>query len=598
MLAGYPQFTEDVIPGRGRVVQLEEFGGKKLVDESIQLALDYDAQDSFWVKDSSALHVRAAGTRTWHQRKIKGLPRYNDYVGEGIDVVWADGVEAGSYPLDMNIKGDGDDLTGLDVRVTGYLRYAQLSEMLIDGGAALEPVVDVQILTAQGALPATQLWANDEIAKAAFDGRLEFRWAETEADIEALRTPYGRTMSVRVEGMAEAETVQLTQEYIDEAEEEPFIPIGDDGYAYRVTGVIDRLPIDGQGEISGLIMEFRRPDGGTLSRWVFEDPALTRDLDADEEGEQMHTAGEVASDINATYDAGRWAIGTIIAGPGDLGLRLLLGGDWQEVDDHALTIGEAQRISEGQSLVVTRLLERATPRRVPMVVPPSQRNRDFDISRDFAMIRVSLSEGDWHEDKWLVFHKYSFEDSSEMTPMLGRFQPEPVTLRDGREIELMFAREKQLLPSPVSLDDFFVTARVGGFQGTTASVRDWTSSLRFKDGDTWSDIERVSTNDPRENHGFWYFQSYWEPPRRPSANDPGSGGLNFTGLGVGTRTGVRIQLAGCTLSVMGMIWAWYIKPIIRRKRRERVLVEHADAIAEKKGNGERELVGAGQEVAS
>ncbi len=593
MLAGYPQFTEDVIPGRGRVVKLEEFGGQKLVDESIDIALGFDAQDSFWVKDSSALHVRRAGERSWAQRPIHGLPRYNDYVGEGVDIETLDGSTVGDHPLELGVGGKGDALDGVDVRVTGYLRYAEMSRMLVDDGDKIKPVVDVQIVTDQGALPSTQLWAGDTDRRSAFEDRLEFWWVGDESEIEPLREAYGRLLTLRVEGMEAAEEIRLTREHIDEGEEEAFIPIGGDGYAFRVTGAIDRLEIEGQGTVSGLVMEFKRPGGETFTRWVFENATLTRDLSSDDGG-QMHPDGEVAPDIEAAYDAGRWASVTIVAGAGDTGVRLLLGGGWEVVQEHVLEIGRAQAIGDGQSLIVTRLLERARERRVAVIIPPAQRIRDFDVSRHFAMIRLTLSNGDWSESVWLPYHKYSFEDMDDMSPTLSRYQPELVTLHDGRRVELMFSREKRVLPSPVALDDFIVTARVGGFRGTTSTVRDWTSVLRFKQGDGWSAAQRVSTNDPKANGGFWYFQSYWEPPRPARAGDPGSSGLNFTGLGVGNRNGVYTQLAGCCLSVIGMIWAWYIKPIIRRKRRGKVLAEHVDSIAQiqQKVDCEEELVGA------
>ena len=46
--------------------------------------------------------------------------------------------------------------------------------------------------------------------------------------------------------------------------------------------------------------------------------------------------------------------------------------------------------------------------------------------------------------------------------------------------------------------------------------------------------------------------------------------MNFTGLGVGNRNGVHIQLAGTVIAVMGMIYAFYVKPVIKRRRRDAV----------------------------
>ena len=99
----------------------------------------------------------------------------------------------------------------------------------------------------------------------------------------------------------------------------------------------------------------------------------------------------------------------------------------------------------------------------------------------------------------------------------------------------------------------------------------WTSEVRFRDGDGWSQIEHVSVNDPRENGGYWYFQAQWDPP------DPqrGYAGLNFTVLGVGNRHGVNVMLLGCCLSVLGMIYAFYVKPVIKRRRQQAVYAEVA-----------------------
>jgi hypothetical protein len=53
--------------------------------------------------------------------------------------------------------------------------------------------------------------------------------------------------------------------------------------------------------------------------------------------------------------------------------------------------------------------------------------------------------------------------------------------------------------------------------------------------------------------------------------------MAFTGLGVGNRQGVVTQLLGCCLAVVGMIYAFYIKPIIKRRRRDRVLAAVAES---------------------
>jgi hypothetical protein len=77
-------------------------------------------------------------------------------------------------------------------------------------------------------------------------------------------------------------------------------------------------------------------------------------------------------------------------------------------------------------------------------------------------------------------------------------------------------------------------------------------------------------NAPVEHRGLWFFQAQWDPPEPVSARDPrGSAGLNYTVLGVGNREGVWTQLAGCVIAVTGMVYAFYVKPILFRRRAER-----------------------------
>jgi len=100
------------------------------------------------------------------------------------------------------------------------------------------------------------------------------------------------------------------------------------------------------------------------------------------------------------------------------------------------------------------------------------------------------------------------------------------------------------------------------------------SRVRFKDeGDSsWSEPVSVSVNDPISHDGLWYFQAQWDPPDTAVAEgERASLGLNYTVLGVGNRNGVYTQLLGCCISVLGMIYAFYVKPVIKRRRQEEVL---------------------------
>ncbi len=69
------------------------------------------------------------------------------------------------------------------------------------------------------------------------------------------------------------------------------------------------------------------------------------------------------------------------------------------------------------------------------------------------------------------------------------------------------------------------------------------------------------------NGGRWlFFQAAYDP------NVPHT----WTQLGVGNRPAVRVMEAGCGLIVAGLLYAFYLKPVIIRRMKERALAEAAD----------------------
>ena len=261
---------------------------------------------------------------------------------------------------------------------------------------------------------------------------------------------------------------------------------------------------------------------------------------------------------------------------------------------HALMAGQTVPIGAGAeggppaaTLEVIRYASHTIVESRPAIIPLQQRDPDFGA-------QLSMVHAEWPAEaiapgaapeQWLPYHHYAFRGPNEN---LRRYPYRPTTLRlaDGRAIEVVFSRERLDLPAAVVLDDFVVTSHVGGMSrdGDTASIRDWTSVLRFETdprAGSWSDRLRVSTNDPREFAGLWYFQSQWDPPMPPRGpGDVASAGLNYTVLGVANRHGVHVQLAGCCLSVIGMIYAFYVKPMLKRRRQQQVYAQVAAAKAE------------------
>jgi hypothetical protein len=232
-----------------------------------------------------------------------------------------------------------------------------------------------------------------------------------------------------------------------------------------------------------------------------------------------------------------------------------------------LRVGQVLPLDEQTDLTVTAYAARTVRETRPAIVPPSRRDRD--VREGMSMVKVGVPQAAGSRSSWVRFHPYPIRDAASNLRRY-RYVPSTVALADGRSVELILSRARVPLPTPVVLDDFEVAEEVGGFTGRTSSIRNWTSKVRFAEADgSWSAPQPVSVNEPIEHGGYWYFQSQWDPPSGPRfAGDPPSAGLNYTVLGVGNRNGVGVQLAGCAIAVVGMLYAFYLKPVIRRRRRQ------------------------------
>jgi hypothetical protein len=279
--------------------------------------------------------------------------------------------------------------------------------------------------------------------------------------------------------------------------------------------------------------------------------------------------------IEMHYDPPRRAAIRFVAGPEEDRLRMLAPGPGGTIDEQPLTIGQPTPLSGGVSFTVLSYMPRSVAETRPAVVPEFQRDRNVGMM--LSMARVNVPVAGEMRSLWLPYHHYAFDRPQDV---LRRYTYRPTTLdlSDGRRIEMIFSRQRRELPHAVALEHFGLKTHIGGFTGQAASILDYQSVVRFRDGDDWSDPFEVHMNDPHEFAGLWFFQSQWDPPDQPRGpNDPGSAGMNYTVLGVATRHGVYVQLAGCCLAVVGMIYAFYVKPFIKRRRQQRVYATVATA---------------------
>ncbi len=568
VIAGYPQYTEDIVPsgdpsqpmGRAKKVI-----GTPLVDETLSIALEPDFRKTFYLQATPSLYVRelkpgpmgdAIAATPWIERPVETLPRFNDRITDA-SLMWpaSDPIVVDPMLITVESVDDRDPLAGIPLQITDYLRYAimQTRPSPTTEGPP-QPWASVRLTTPDGRSQSHDVHVLGGPSTAPPD-QLAISWIDDDTDLQAAAIPH---LEVSVPESDITLTVPIESVGALDADL-AWTPVDGTPFSFRVERLDNNLYIAGR-DVS--MARVSIDDGQKQwQRWVFDDPALNGDLPTNE-SDQHESAGSPDERIIMQYIPP--AIGSaslqLVAGPNDdqLRLRIMLPGI--ESTPMPVTVGTPIELTRGINLTVEEFLPRVRMETRPMII--SQRQRDRAAANQFSMVRVMLPDTG-ERSAWLAQHHYPFE--SKQDSVLGfRYQPTSVTLPDGRMIELMLSRRTAALPSAVSLDGFRIATHVGGFTGDVSSVLNWHSQIRFEDGQDVQ-VEEVSVNDPGEREGLWFFQSQWDPPD-PQGNRGGvpSMGRNFTVLGVGNRNGVWTMLAGCILSVVGMIYAFYVKPMLKR----------------------------------
>jgi hypothetical protein len=556
LIAGYPEYTEDIVESDDPsqpMARAKNVLGRPLVDESLQMSLEYDAKDTFYVTQSGALYLREIandGTplTSWIERPITNLPRFNDYIS-GYDDVWSMGNQTELHPLNLHITSSEGDPVNNDIVVTSYLRYAYMNSRIAGGGDELFPVAWVTLKKGEEATQSVELYAFDPSLSTADTSLMTFRWLGNNKELDVLEQSL--VPSIKADIFGKSYDIEL-------AASDDFQQIGDTEYACKINSMQNNLNIGGT-VVSLAIVSIKHGDQ-TWDRWVFDNKSMNRDVI---EGEQ-HTDTDkkfIDENISMTYSAGGAPI-TIVGGTEDNGYRLLTTISGNTPTSEPLEIGKPFPLTEDVTLTIDRVEPYTFSDTRPTIVPVPQ--RDPSASNMYSMVKAVVPTQEGTVSAWLPYHHYPFESQKEV---VRRFQYKPTTIQlsNGKFIELMFSRKRAKLSAPVALDSFEVDSHLGGFTGSTSSILNWRSVVKFLDGS--DETMAVSVNDPKPHKDLWFFQSQWDPP------DAASKGLNYTVLGVGNRHGVFPMLLGCCLTVAGMVWAFYIKPLIKRKRQQAIYSE-------------------------
>ncbi|MGB0717113.1 MAG: hypothetical protein ACPGXK_14635 [Phycisphaerae bacterium] len=552
----HDEFARDLIPGSGYASNAI---GRRLVNADLRLSQDLAPTTTFHVKDTWALFVRRPGEKDWSQRIISGLPRYNDYVSSRDLVLAEHDITPRMIDIEVPPGEEPDALGDTPVRISGFLRYAQMQERWEDGGKWVNPVLRFTASMPDIQDQQFELVAFDAEQSGTPDGGAQFVWLQDKSQLEQLPKRALGAVTITINETGKSVDVPLTAQTVV-GRDGAFTALPGTDLRYRIVAVPGRLDIEAQ-TVAIAMVEVETPEG-RFTRMVADQPAMTRDIRAEGDTVDPHGRTADAPDprLTMTFEPpGSWFI---FAGyPG--GLTFVQNSSERRLVTKDVNVGETIQLARG-TFKVDSFFTHATTVRKPFVVPKEQQNRDLGVA--LSMIRLEVGTGSNTEAQWIPYNQYAFPNAQ--FRYAGRFAylPRTVTLADGSEVEVLFSRERRYLPAAIALQEFALDEHVGGYSGSAATIRNYVSQLRFFDGDQnrWTDPVEISVNSPTGYGGFWYFQANWDPPMQERAGS----GMIYTGLGIGNRNGVYAQLAGSTLSVIGMIFAFYVKPVLKRRRAE------------------------------
>ncbi len=514
-----------------------------------------------------AFPMRADGTFDTEHPTITPLPNlpiYNEHLAD-------DG-----NPVDITLPAGVLPNSADSIHITGYYPYAELhfaddvrearSDETGEG-----PAIAVAFTTDHDSMNAQWLIAGSP-ARRVIEGNLPFSVEyldrpspERVRDLQASFTgPIG--MLVRIP--------KLNIERVYAAA--PGTPIAVEGSNYTLTpGEIGEMPMASKGyedaTSTELTVNVSRKDGDKtfeyqrmcLSRYPERSPDFIS-----ENGKMARKQDGVDPDIQLVFlDAQKteaWIVqydaGGTGGGAGALSLIV------RTPDGHSTTQPLADKpvalpVKEvpGLQVQVMDRKKNVVPLMLPAIIPPEERPRGQTVMEilQFSMIDLDVSSGagagGTQSHVYVPFSPYAEIGN----PPVGE-KPAVVETENGK-VGLLLATMRRQLPSRLTLDDF----KAVKYPGAVHRYEDYVSTISALDAGAGAAHPLVARlNNPAADHGLYYFQAAWD------GDDNAPAEKRFSVIGVSNRPGITVMLVGAILIVAGIGFAFYIKPMLLKAKKD------------------------------
>lgn len=431
------------------------------------------------------------------------------------------------------------------VTVDGYVPYyAHLRAEALGGGTELNPAVRL-LFEAGGRRWSRTLFAQDPARGYLTDPvPLEFCWAETPAAVAALSAPLPgpHVLEVRLDDPPLEQTV-----VVDTGQR---IELPGTSYVLTVEQLDPGWPLitpGYEGALTPMASVAVQRDVTPYTRTVLERfPHLSQDIDA---AGTRYTDAPYDPNLTLRYRTSAGGRLRVIAGPGLADVTDTLVAVYSAngaVTTRAVALGEFLPLAHSAvsgSLGVLALIERAREHDVPVIQPVAGRRPSASL-RWRSAVRLRFEGAGWETQRWVPFSPYLHVDAAPL-----RFTPPD----SDTQFTFYYGRRKYDLGATLG----FQRLSVEPFPGET-SVSAWRSDFLVQpDGSEQVVAAVVETNDTFTVGPWTFFQSGADNEDRWS----------WSILGVGNREGLSVMILGSVLVTIGLLYAFYVKPILLRRRR-------------------------------
>lgn len=440
---------------------------------------------------------------------------------------------------------------GFTLEIDGFLPYAEMDSRPVEGGDKFSPLAQVAV-GHDGHLHDEYLFSQfpPQAMFEAEDGtRVVFDWIgdKTAPDPDWTRRISGRNIlevEVKDKGVQKTYDVKLGDE----------IQVEGTDYKLKIEQLRPSWPLMTQGlqgaRTSIALVWVESPDNAFQRSVMDRFPELNQDRDR--AGAKIKSDGGLVDDnLVIRY--------TNAATPH---IRLIAGDNFSPTIIHTAVGGEREmkQVKPGEPIVLAGDTEmilrklimkpRLEPR--PVVIPVNQRRSLMDVGRQKSMVRVHMKalDGSWSRRTWVDFNQYNLDHANVFggSPTIVRNLP------TGRDVAFIYGRKRNALPATIVLEELDTQYYPGQRQ-----AREWTSHFRY---------QTAGSDEVHEGKAFLnntYTIGNWTLFQSAAASD----GSSWTVLGVGNRNGVLIQLIACGLISLGMVYAFAVKPILKKRRNAR-----------------------------